>query len=346
MTIIKIIGSFGTAAVAAAVLGTGSPCPAQEASKEASKEITLVMASAINAENSTSRAMEILKAEVERRSNGMLRVELVTGMKFGGVADDVQRVRTGAIFATWLPPAYISRTVPEIEAVTLPFVFNRYDDVLRVVNGPAGRFIEGKLNDKGFMTLAWMDYGARHVLNKRRPLKTVDDFKNLRIRAQPMEIFHETLRVLGANPFATDAKDIYTVLQQSDVDGGEFTYSIWSTYGFYEKQKYISDTNHVVDSVILIAGRNAFNRLSPEHQKVVLDAAKVAAAQERKMTNDAETAALADLQAKGLQFDPLPHETRMAMHKAAAGVIERMKGSLGAELIDMVVAEAGGYGER
>jgi len=49
------------------------------------------------------------------------------------------------------------------------------------------------------------------------------------------------------------------------------------------------------------------------------NAAKVAAVRERKMVTDAEEAALADLRAKGLQFDPLPLETRLALRQVAAG---------------------------
>jgi hypothetical protein len=58
------------------------------------------------------------------------------------------------------------------------------------------------------------------------------------------------------------------------------------------------------------------------------------------MADEGEKAALADLQARGLQFDPVPSETRVALRKAADGVIGRMKKRIGAELVDKVIAEA------
>jgi TRAP-type C4-dicarboxylate transport system substrate-binding protein len=326
----NIVRFVMAAVISAGVVATGSPSAAQE--------VSLLMVSALPAEHPSSRAMEILKAEAVHRSNDAIHVELYTGMKFGGPGEIVQQVRTGAIFAVWLPPAYISRIVPEIEVVNLPFVFNRFDDVLRAVDGPAGKVIEAKLADKGFTTLAWMEYGARHVMNAKRPLRTLDDFKDLRLHVQPLEILHATFRKVGTTPVTLNPKDIYTSLKQGDVEGAELPYSISNSYGFYEKQKYLSDTNDTLDPVILIAGKKAFTGLSPEHQKVIRDAAGVAAVQERKMVTDAEVAALADLRAKGLQFDPLPHETRRALHQVAAGVIDSMKGPLGTELVDMVMA--------
>jgi tripartite ATP-independent transporter DctP family solute receptor len=329
----SIIRSFAGAVMAAAVLAIVSPAQAEP--------VTLLMASAINAENPTSRAMEIFKAEVVRRSHNALDVKLNTGLQSGAPLEIVQKVRAGSVFATWVPATYISRIVPEIDVLNLPFVFNRNDDVLRILNGPVGKLIEAKLDTKGFTILAWMDFGARSVVNAKRALKTVEDFKDLRLRLAPLELLHATFRALGTTAVMVDSKDLYMALQQGDVDGFESPYSISNSFGFSDNQKYISDTNHLLDPVGLVANKNAFIRLTPEQQKAVRDAAKVAEAQERKMVHDEEAAALAALQAKGLQFDSVPPETRMAIRKVAAGVINGVKGQIGAELVDRVMAEAG-----
>ena len=90
----SIIRPFAGAAMTAAILAIASPSHAQ---------VSLLMASAINAENPTSRAMEIFKAEVVRRSHNTIDVELNTGMQLGAPLEVVQKVRAGSIFATWVP---------------------------------------------------------------------------------------------------------------------------------------------------------------------------------------------------------------------------------------------------
>jgi TRAP-type C4-dicarboxylate transport system substrate-binding protein len=244
------------------------------------------------------------------------------------------------VFATWVSIAFVSRLVPQIDALTLPFVFRNYDDAMRMVNGPVGKRIEAELDAKGFVTLGWMELGARHVLNARRPLKTLDDLKDLRIRTQPGETYVATFRALGAIPLAVDPKDLYLAQQQGRIDAMEVPYSIVNSeeYKFYEHLKYISDTSHILEFIVVITNKKAFMRLTPEQQKTIRDAARLATAQQRKMADAGEAAALADLKAKGLQFDPVPPETRVALRKATADVVNSMKSRVGADLVDNVFA--------
>jgi TRAP-type transport system periplasmic protein len=81
-------------------------------------------------------------------------------------------------------------------------------------------------------------------------------------------------------------------------------------------------------------------RLTPEQQKAIRDAALLAAVRQRKMVDEGEVAALAGLQARGLQFDSVPPETRVALVRATAGIISSMKGRVGADLVDDVLAAA------
>jgi TRAP-type C4-dicarboxylate transport system substrate-binding protein len=85
--------------------------------------------------------------------------------------------------------------------------------------------------------------------------------------------------------------------------------------------------------------------LRPDQQKVIGETARFAAVAQRKMADEGEAASFAALETK-LQFDPIPPETRVAMRKATAGIISGMKRSIGAELVDKVIADAGGPGKH
>jgi len=309
------------------------PCQAQP--------VTTVIGSGAAADTPSSAAMEIFRSEVERRTNGAISVVLSTDRKLGGILEIAQKVRAGTIFATWLPGTYLARVVPEVEVVNLPFVFDSYEEVQRLLNGPTGRLIEAKLDAKGFTVLLWMDFGGRSVMNAKRPLRTLEDFKNLKLRLGPLEILHATFRALGTTTFNTDTQDTYMALQQGLVDGLDSPYSIMNSFGFADNQKYVSDTQHVMDPEVLVANKREFNNLPSEHQQAMREASKVAGEQERRMANYSQAAALAALQARGLQFDPLPPDTRGALRKVAAGVIDGMKGRIDAKLVERVMAETG-----
>jgi TRAP-type transport system periplasmic protein len=185
-----------------------------------------------------------------------------------------------------------------------------------------------------------MELGSRQTTNSKRPVKTLDDFKGLKIRMQPNETHLATFRALGANPIAMDVKELYSALQQGVVDGQENPYPIIQTNRFFEVQKFLSNTNHFFDFIVLVANKRQFEALKPEQKDAVAQAVKVAVEAQRKMAAEEDKAALEDLKAKGMQFDEISTAMAAELRKATAGVVDEVKKRAGADLVDRVVVEA------
>jgi TRAP-type C4-dicarboxylate transport system substrate-binding protein len=198
--------------------------------------------------------MEVFKTEAARLSGGSVEVEIAAGSP-RGLKELMDAVHVGSIFATWMSVGNFSKLVPEIAAVSLPFVFENYDQARRAVSGPVGSLITTKLEAKGFILLAWMDLGALHVSNSKRPLKTLDDFKGLSLRVLVNPTHLSTFQAIGARPVAMDLKDVGKAMQQGDVDGEEQDYSTTYANKYYESQKYLSDTGHFLDFHVLMANK-------------------------------------------------------------------------------------------
>jgi TRAP-type transport system periplasmic protein len=323
----KLILSFAGAAVAATVLAVASPAA----------QTTLQIESAIPAGHATSKAMDIFKDEVIRLSEGSMDVEVTKGSQ-RSIRELVDDVHVGHVFATWMGVGIFSRAVPEVAAVSLPFVFKNYGQAKRVAAGPVGTLISTKLEAKGFVILAWMDLGALQVSNSKRPLKTLDDFKGLRIRVLPIGTHVAAFKALGALPVSMDLKDVGAALQQGDVDGQELDYSTMYANKYYENQKYLSDTGHFLDFHVLVANKRMFASLDPKQQKAVREAAAIAAFRQHEISTEDQVAALAWLKEKGMQFDALPPETRVALRRAMASVVNDVRKSVGADVVNKVLA--------
>ena len=300
--------------------------------------VILRIDSPLGPDHSSSKAMETFRTELVHRTKGAVDAVVSTEMKGGSPKELIDGVRTGAVFAFPCPVPYFSRLVPEIDALGLPFVLPDANHARRAVDGAAGKLIEARLIEKGFVPLAWMALGSRHVTNSKRPLRTLDDFKGLRIRVQPSEIYMASFRALGANPVAMDFANVYTALKQGDIDAQETPYYPIYSAKFYEVQKYLSDTGHVFDLIVFVASKKALADLPPDQQKAVRDAARIAAAQEWKMAAAVDETAFATLKANGMQFDPVPSATRAAFKKAMSRVIDGARQRIGAELVDQIVA--------
>jgi tripartite ATP-independent transporter DctP family solute receptor len=324
------IGYFICAAAAAALTSLTSQVYAEPA--------VLRIGSSFATEHASSKAVEIFRTELVRRTEHALDVEFVPDRKLGGVKDIIDELRADILFAVPVPMQYLSKLVPETEALSLPFVLKDADHAHRAVEGSVGKLIEAKLMAKGFIPLGWMALGSRNVTNAKKPIKTLDDFKGLKIRVQPSETHMATFRALGANPVAMDIKDVHTALKQGDIDAQENSYALTGSNKLYEVQKYVSDTGHVFDLIVFIASKKLFTALPREQQKAVREAARIAAAQEWKMAATMEEAALAALKAKGMQFDQVPEATRGALKKATASVIDSARQRIGAALVDQVIA--------
>ncbi len=288
----------------------------------------------------SSVAMEkVFKPELAKLTGNQLQVDLFPAMQLGGAKENVDGVRAGTLLMTWVGVAYLSRIVQELEAVSLPFVFPSREVAFTVMDGDVGALLDKKLAEKNFISLGWMDLGQRHVTNGRRPIKSIDDFKGLKIRLQPNETHLATFRALGANAVAMDVKELYSALEQRVMDGQENPYTIIRAARYTEVQRYLSNTGHFFDFIAIIANRKQFDALKPEYQKAIREAMNAAVAYQRRLAVDTDREAFEEIRKK-MQYDELSPQVREQMRKATAPVIEQVKKRAGVDLVDRVVAEA------
>jgi len=220
------------------------------------------------------------KAELARLSEGAIDVEVSAGAQ-RSLKELIDAVHVGSIFATWTGIGNFSRVVPEIEAVSLPFISENYDEARRAI-APVVPLITAKLEAKGFVVLAWMELGALQVSNSKRPLKTLGDFKGLNIRVLPNATHLATFQALGARPVAMDLQG-----RRRGVAAGRHRRPGAGLFHYlrqqeFRKSKYLSDTRHFLDFHVLVANKRAFASLNPMQQKAVREAATIAAVSSAK----------------------------------------------------------------
>jgi TRAP-type transport system periplasmic protein len=290
-------------------------------------------------EHPSSQAMLLFQSEVVRLTNNQVTVDIFDNMQLGGAKENVDGTRAGTVFATWVGMAFLSRTVPELEAVSLPFMFPSREAAFKVIDGPIGAVLDQKLGDKGFALLGFMELGSRQVTNSKRPIKTIDDFKGLKIRLQPNETHLATFRALGANAVAMDIKELYSAMQQGVVDGQENPFINIQTSRYFEVQKYLTKTDHFFDFIAVVANKKQIDAMKPETREAIQTAMKAAVNQQRSVAAKADADALEDMKKKGMEYNELPAAVVDQMRAATSGVVEELKKRLGKDLIDSVLAE-------
>lgn len=301
---------------------------------------TLRLAGNFPVAHSSSVAMERFAEAVAERTDGALTIANFPAMQLGGAKENVDQVRSGVVFGTWIGSAYLSRTVPELEAVSLPFVYADREAAFRVIDGAAGDLLDEKLAAKGFVSLGWMELGSRNMTNSVRAIETVEDFAGLKIRLQPNETHLNTFRAIGASPVSMGISEVYAALQQGVLDGQENPNAIIASRNFNEVQTHLSDSNHFFDYIVLVANKRNFESLSEEHQAAVRDAAAEAIAWQRAQAATEDTASRQALIDAGMTFTPISDAVRAELRERTLPVIDELKERIGSDLIDAVLAEA------
>jgi tripartite ATP-independent transporter DctP family solute receptor len=318
---------FCIAALAAAAAGAADAQP-------------LRIASNFPTQHTSSVAMDQFKADVEAATKKEVTVDLFPAMQLGGAQENVDQTRSGAIFGTVIGAAFLSRTVPEISALSVPFLFTSREQAFRVVDGKVGKLIGEKLEAKGFHLHGFMELGSRNVSNNKQQIKTLADFKGLKIRLQPDDIHLATFRALGANPVAMDIKEVYSALQQGVLDGQENPYAVIRDRNFNQVQKFLTGTGHFFDFIIVVANKKRFDGLKTENRGALEEAMRKAVRKQREDASKADLEALEELKKRGMQFEQASPRLVGDMRNATAGVLDLLKKKVDPKLVDEVLASA------
>jgi TRAP-type transport system periplasmic protein len=288
--------------------------------------------------HSTSIAMELFKKEVARLSNNTIQVDLFPNNTLGGGFEQVDQLRTGQIQMAWGGFAFYDRLSPDLGAAVLPFGASSAKQAICQVESEFGRYLETQTAEKGVLILGWGQIGARHVTNNKRPIKSVEDMRGLKIRTPSGESWDLTFRALGANPTPIDIKELYQALQQGVVDGQENPYDNMLVRKFYEVQKYLSNTGHFFDWSGYFVNKAAFDKLTPDQQKAVRQAMAAAVAEQRAISERENKTARDGLVKGGMQYHELSAAELAKFREATRPVYAEMRKKLGDKVMDLAEA--------
>ncbi|WP_421928616.1 TRAP transporter substrate-binding protein [Neoaquamicrobium sediminum] len=318
------LGAFAAAAVLLAL-------PAQAE--------TLRLGSGFQAGHSSTVAVDEVFAPELAKIEGMeFEVQNFPGLQLGSAEEIIQQTRDGTIFGAYISSAYFNSYVPELGATNLPFAFPTREAAFEVLDGPLRQVIADGLKEEGFRLLGFMELGFRHVTNSAKPITTPEDIAGLSIRLQPNPIHMATFSALGANPVALDASELFAALEQKVVDGQENPYSVIELYKIYESQDYVTDTGHFFDVIVFVASEQVMSSYSPEVQQAIEEAARAAELRQREIAAEQDGQHKANLAELGMEITELTDEQRTAFREAVQPVYEQVRGDIGAEFVDEMLA--------
>jgi tripartite ATP-independent transporter DctP family solute receptor len=263
---------------------------------------------------STSAEMHILKASLERFSGGQIKAELFPNGQLGDQKSMIQQVRRGTIgMANIASGVLASLYYPKLGIVDLPFLFNSRAHLRAALNND-NPFVKQLLDDvakeSGIRILSLNPYGFRHLTTKDKEIKEPKDLSGLKIRTMEIVPHQEMVKALGASPVPIPYLELYTSLQTGVVFGQENTPSNMIQQKFYQVQKNLTATQHVMTVGALIANEDWYRGLTPELRKAVHDAVREADLAHDGVGAVQDYLAMEKLKSLGMNiYTPTPAET-------------------------------------
>ncbi len=286
------------------------------------------------------KAAEFFAKRAAELTKGRVKVEVYPNSQLYKDKEEMEALQLGSV--QMLAPS-LSKFAPlgvkEFEVFDLPFIFDDYPSLHKVTNGPIGQGLLRKLESRGIHGLAYWDNGFK-VMSANRPLKTVEDYKGLKMRIQSSKVLDAEMRALGALPQVLAFSETYQALQTGVVDGTENPPSNLYTQKMHEVQKHVSVTNHGYLGYAVVVNKKFWDGL-PSDIRVALSKAMAEATQ---VANDVayqdNQEALAKVQASGktVVYKPTIGE-RFLLKKALMPVHKQMASRIGEDVIQSIYKE-------
>ena len=275
------------------------------------------------------------KDYVEKNTKGAIKVEIYPAGQFGKDAETMEGVKMGTLEMAVAHDGAIAGVFKEIAILGIPYLYDNHAHAWRVYDSPFGqKFADLSLKKTGIRMLAIADNGVRHFTNNLRPIITPADMKGMKIRIMPSPVFKSLVESLGASPSAIPWGELATALQAGVVDGQENGVTNILAASLYQYQKYITLDGHVWSIHAYMMNDKFFKGLTPDQQKVVLEATKIALDIHRKMTSDQDLGAKPILTKLGMQVTELtPQQVEPFRKLAQPPVKAYVEKEVGKELV-------------
>ena len=308
----------------------------------AQQPIVIKFSHVVAVDTPKGKAAEYFKKLAEERTKGRVKVEVFPNSSLFKDGEEMEAVQLGSV--QMLAPS-LAKFGPlglrEFEVFDLPYIFDDYNELHKVTQGPVGAGLLKKLDSKGIVGLAYWDNGFK-VMSANKPIRVPADYKGLKMRVQSSKVLGDEMKALGAIPQVMAFSEVYQSLQTGVVDGTENPPSNFYTQKMQEVQKYLALTNHGYLGYAVIANKKFWDGLPADIRAALEGAMKDATKYANEIAQKENDDAIEAVRKTGkTEIITLTPEQKAAMKKALIAVHKENESRIGKDTIAEVYKETG-----
>ena len=308
-------------------MGTPDPVVAQA--------FEIKVSHAANTKHPIHKALEKFEQLAESRSNGRLDVKIFHSGQLAGQREGVEGLQLGTIEIVAIPNGVAAGFDPAFMLLDIPFQFDGIEHARRTIDAAGEKLIFADLGKSGLVGLAIWEQGYRNLGTTKRPVNSVEDVRDLKIRTMEAPLHVTAWRALGANPTPMGWAQVFTSLQQGVVDGVEIPSYLFTQTGVHEVIGQVILTQHIYDSVIVLGSKRRFDRMPEDLRKIVRDTMHELTPDERNLNQadvDEAEKKLPELGVKLIKLDPA--QMKKFQDVAQPPVLAQVRSKAGEQKVD------------
>ena len=268
------------------------------------------------ANTTCSRGLKVIGDTLAAEFGNEISVHYVWNiMDFGYKAADLfWMVEDGVLSLTYQSTSYIAERVPALDFVDLLFLFDNLQQARTAMDGAFGDWLAHSIEEHipGYRVLGFFENGYRHLSNQVRPVRTLEDMKDMKIRIMPGEIHRRSFELIGAAPCPLDLKPGLEAIVSGAVDGQENPLANTVDYDAHKVHRYHTLSGHCYHSRGIYMNRAQFDRWPQALQEGMRAAARKAVLAQRDLAVEEERLARAAIIAAGGEVVELTADARRA----------------------------------
>jgi tripartite ATP-independent transporter DctP family solute receptor len=228
---------------------------------------TLRWASVLPANHPMVEMMERVAKQVREDTGGALEIQTFPGGQLGSSRDVIESTSSGAIQIVDEGAAQFGQFVPQFSILEAPYLWRDPEHVRRVLASPVLDELNAMLVAKRSMRVIGATYyGKRHVTSGTKAINSVEDMKGFKLRIPEVDTFRAMAEAWGARPTPLNISELYLALSQGAVDGQENPLPTIQSNKFFEVQKYLVLTGHIITPRLIVVNEAAWQALGEKER--------------------------------------------------------------------------------
>ncbi len=294
-----------------------------------------------------SKGVDAFAAYVKDKTEGRIDIATFPAGQLGGERSMAEQVQSGTLQLATVTTAVMQNFVPEAAIIDMPFIFpNRATAYATLDDEELQNKFFSYFPKKGFIAIGWTENEIRDFSNNKRPVRTPEDIKGLKVRVMNSPIYLDTFKQLGASPVGIPFPEIYNALQTGVIDAQENPVLTTVLMNFTEVTKHVTLTQHCLTECVIIVSVDYWESLSDADKEIFKQAARVATDTNRKVNAElhlklpkSDISIEEYAKANNVEMITLSDEERGVFREAMIPVWDKYREKIGDDLFDFVLAK-------